>query len=50
MPHKEDAIALAREHLAYAPGTLNEFSVTPAGVPALAAALLNSKHWVFWWD
>ena len=47
---REDAIVLAREHLAYSPGTLNEFSITPASVPALAAALLNSKHWLFWWD
>jgi hypothetical protein len=47
---REEALNLAREQLLYAPGTLGEFSGGGSSVPELAAALLNSRHWLFWWD
>jgi hypothetical protein len=46
---KEAALNLAREQLIYAVGTLGEFGIGNS-VHDLAAALLNSRHWVFWWD
>ena len=46
---QEAALSLAREHLTYALGTLGEFG-RGNSVPELAAALLNSRHWLFWWD
>jgi len=46
---QEEAIHLAREHLLYAPGTLGEYDIGQS-VFDLAAALLISRHWVFWWD
>lgn len=47
---REEALNLAREQLLYAPGALGEFSGGGSSVPELAAALLNSRHWLFWWD
>jgi hypothetical protein len=47
---EEAALALARQQLAYAPGSLDEFSGTKGTIPAIAAALLQSKHWLFAWD
>lgn len=47
---REQALDLAREHLIYAPGTLGEFAAQGSSVPELAATLLNSRHWLFWWD
>jgi hypothetical protein len=46
---REEALALAWEQLSYAFGSLGEFGIgqTPQD---LAAALLNSRHWIFWWD
>jgi hypothetical protein len=46
---REAALALAREQLLYAPGTLSEFGHDQT-LQNLAAALLNSRHWIFWWD
>ncbi len=47
---RDAALSLAREQLLYAPGSLDEFSGRIGSVPELAAALLNSRHWLFWWD
>ena len=47
---REAALDLASEQLLYAPGALGEFSGGGSSVPELAAALLNSRHWLFWWD
>ena len=47
---KEDALILAREQLLYSPGFLGEFTGRETNIPRLAAALLNSRHWLFWWD
>ena len=47
---REAALDLASKQLLYAPGALGEFSGGGSSVPELAAALLNSRHWLFWWD
>jgi len=47
---REAALNLAREQLLYAPGSLGDFSGGGSSVPELAAALLDSPHWLFWWD
>lgn len=47
---REQALQLAREHLVYAPGSFSEFSGRASTVPEIAASLLESRHWVFWWD
>ncbi len=46
---REAAVELAREQLIYALGTLGELGIGNS-VPELAAALLNSRYWLFWWD
>lgn len=47
---KEEALKLAGEHSLYAPGTFANLSGKDENFSALAATLLHSRHWVFWWD
>ncbi|MEA2973132.1 MAG: hypothetical protein QOG82_1590 [Actinomycetota bacterium] len=43
-----DALTLAREHYAYAPDIVDQGEHSTIG--ALAAALVGTSHWHFWWD
>lgn len=47
---REEALNLAREQMLYSPGSLCEFAGCENSIQNLAAALLNSRHWLFWWD
>ncbi len=42
----EEALALAREHYIYC----TDFDLGASGIGGLAAHLLNSPSWYFWWD
>jgi Domain of unknown function (DUF4253) len=44
---RAEALALAREHYAYCPDTVDQGMDT---IEALAALLLVSDWWFFWWD
>jgi hypothetical protein len=44
---REQAIELAKEHFIVCPDTVYQGTET---ISALAAALLNSNYWYFWWD
>lgn len=44
----DDALVLAREQYAYAPDIVDQGEHSSVG--ALAAALVDSRHWHFWWD
>jgi hypothetical protein len=44
---KEEALALAREQYIYCPDIVDQGTES---VAALAAGLLNSRVWFFWWD
>jgi predicted DNA-binding WGR domain protein len=44
---KEEALKLAREQCIYCPDIVDQGTNT---IARLAAELLNSPHWFFWWD
>ncbi|NPU13571.1 DUF4253 domain-containing protein [Bradyrhizobium sp. 83002] len=44
---RDEALALAREHYVYCPDNIDQGVGT---FNALAAALMNSDWWYFWWD
>ena len=44
----DDALVLAREQYAYAPDIVDQGEHSSVG--ALAAALVDSRRWHFWWD
>ena len=44
---REEALELARQHFAYCPDIVLQGTQT---IEALAASLMQSDWWFFWWD